>query len=353
MSVTRQVVGIVLAAGLGTRMKSDLIKVLHPVCGRPMVAYVLEALRMAGAERLIAVVGHQHQRVRRTLGDSVEYALQEQQLGTGHAVMQAEGLLRDWPGVVVVASGDVPLLQATTLMRLIEHHVQGEQAATVLTAVVEDPTGYGRVVREPNGDVVRIVEQKDATYVEQGIREINTGMYAFAGPLLFSALSRLDSDNAQGELYLTDVLGILRGDGCRVGAVAVNDPREAAGVNDRVQLAEAVAVMQERIARMWMLAGVTIVDPSTTYIEPQVRIGRDTVIHPYTYLAGDTEIGEKCSLGPYCQIREAHLAEGVRVGAAVLENCEIGGGAIIAPFSYVRSNTVVAAGSVWPPENGG
>jgi bifunctional UDP-N-acetylglucosamine pyrophosphorylase/glucosamine-1-phosphate N-acetyltransferase len=325
-----RVAGVILAAGLGTRMKSNTAKVLHRVCGRPMISYVVDALRGIEAERVIAVVGHQRGRVQEVLGPSLEYVVQEQQLGTGHAVMQADAPLHDYPGAVVVANGDVPLLRAETLARLVEYHTTHEMAATVLTAIVPDPTGYGRVLRDDRGDVLRIVEHKDASSEERAVQEINTGMYAFHGPLLFPSLARLSSANAQGELYLTDIVEILRDRGHRVGAIAVDDPREGLGVNDRLQLAEADAIMRQRVLRELMLAGVTIIDPSTTYIEPTVRIGRDSVVHPFSYLAGDTEIGEKCCIGPYCHIREARVGDGVRLGtAAVLEGCRVGSDAIV------------------------
>jgi bifunctional UDP-N-acetylglucosamine pyrophosphorylase/glucosamine-1-phosphate N-acetyltransferase len=336
-----QIVGVVLAAGLGTRMKSETAKVLHAVCGRPMLAYVVDALRGAGATRIVAVVGHQSDRVRREFGDSLEYVLQAQQLGTGHAVMQAEPLLQGYSGTIVVANGDAPLLQASTLMRFLEHHAARQLAATVLTAVVADPTGYGRVVRDSAGNVTRIVEHKDATGEERAIREINTGMFAFAGPYLFPALSRLGTTNVQGEFYLTDTLAILRSDGHRIGALAVDDPREALGVNDRAQLAEAGGIMRERVLRALMLSGVTVVDPATTYIEPQVKIGRDTVVHPFTYLAGDTTVGEKCSLGPHCQVQRSYLGAGVRVEAAILEGCTVGAGALVGSLVYLKPGSVV------------
>jgi bifunctional UDP-N-acetylglucosamine pyrophosphorylase/glucosamine-1-phosphate N-acetyltransferase len=337
--------GVILAAGLGTRMKSDTAKVLHRVCGQPMVSYVVEALRAASAERVVVVVGHQRERVRKVLGPSLEYAVQEQQLGTGHAVMQAAGALRGFPGIVVVANGDVPLLQGETLARLVEYHAVNEMAATVLTAVVPDPSGYGRVLRDDDGNVLRIVEHKDASPEERAVQEINTGMYAFDASLLFPALTHLSSANAQGELYLTDIVEILRDGGHKVGAVAVDDPREGLGVNDRVQLAEADAIMRQRVIRKHMLAGVTVIDPATTYIEPKVKIGRDSVIHPFSYLAGDTEIGEKCCIGPYCHVRQARLGDGVHLGtAAVLEGCSVGSGATIGSSVRVGPGTVIASG---------
>lgn len=333
--------GVILAAGLGTRMKSDTVKVLHPVCGRPMLAYVIDALRGAGAERVIAVVGHQSERVKQVFGGTVEYAVQEKQLGTGHAVMQAKMLIDAYPGIVVVANGDAPLLRSETLERLVAYHLENGLSATVLTAVLANPTGYGRVIRDANGAVERIVEHKDASPAERAVCEINTGMYAFSGPQLFPALAQVGTGNVQGEFYLTDIIDILRRNGHKVGAMAVADAPEAMGVNDRIQLAEADRAMRERVLRNLMLAGVTIVDPSSTYIEPQVNIGRDTVVHPFTYLAGDTMIGEKCSLGPYCHIEKARLESGVQVGAATLIGCTIGAGARIGSYVSIEPGTVV------------
>jgi bifunctional UDP-N-acetylglucosamine pyrophosphorylase/glucosamine-1-phosphate N-acetyltransferase len=339
-------VGVILAAGLGTRMKSDLVKVLHPVCGRPMVAYVIDALEQAGADRIVAVVGHQSERVKQCFGDRIEYALQAKQLGTGHAVMQTKSLLADYSGIVIVANGDAPLLQAETLHNLVKYHKERRLAATVLTAVLENPAGYGRVMRDEAGNVLRIVEHKDATTAEREVREINTGMYAFSGAHLFDALARIGTGNAQGEFYLTDVIGILRAEGLQVGAMAVPYPQEALGINDRVQLAEVDRLMRERVLNQMMLSGVTVIDPSATYVEAQVKVGSDTVIYPFTYLAGDTRIGEKSTIGPHCFISDSRLDDEVSVKVAELTRCEVGAKAQIGPFVSLATGTVVPPGSI-------
>jgi bifunctional UDP-N-acetylglucosamine pyrophosphorylase/glucosamine-1-phosphate N-acetyltransferase len=343
--VMADMVGVILAAGLGTRMKSDLVKVLHPVCGRSMVAYVIDALTQAGAERIVAVVGHQSERVEQCFGERIEYALQSRQLGTGHAVMQTEPLLAGFSGTVIVANGDAPLLQAETLHNLVEYHRQHQLAATVLTAVLENPTGYGRVIRDVAGNVLRIVEHRDATATERAVREINTGMYAFSGEYLFEALAQVGTGNAQGEFYLTDVISILRAKGLNVGAMAVADAREALGINDRVQLAEADRLMRERVLNNLMLSGVTVIDPGATYVESQVKVGSDTVIFPFTYLAGDTQIGEKSTIGPHCFIVDSHLENEVSVRNAELTRCKVGAKTHIGPYVSLETGAVVQPGS--------
>ncbi|WP_285890577.1 bifunctional UDP-N-acetylglucosamine diphosphorylase/glucosamine-1-phosphate N-acetyltransferase GlmU [Paenibacillus macerans] len=334
---------IVLAAGQGKRMKSKLYKVLHPVCGKPMVGHVLNAVQQAGCERTIVVVGHGAEAVKSYLGSSAEYVLQEQQLGTGHAVKQAGPQLAGEEGTTVVICGDTPLVTAETLEALFELHTRKGAAATVLTAKMDNPQGYGRVIRGENGTVERIVEQKDCTPEEAAVQEINTGTYCFDNAKLFAALEKVTNDNAQQEYYLTDVIGILVQAGEIVEGYAAQDHRESIGVNDRVALAEAEAVMRERIVRLHMLGGVTVIDPASTYIGADVTIGSDTVIYPGTVLSGRTVIGEDCVIGPASQIEDSVIYDGAKVKHSVLSQAEVGKETAVGPFAYLRPGAKLGA----------
>lgn len=275
---------IILAAGKGTRMKSDLPKVLHEVGGKPMVEMVLETSQAAGAEKIVTVVGHGAERVEAVLAGRSEFALQAEQLGTGHAIQMAEPQLGDAEGMTLIGSGDAPLFTVDTFNKLFDFHEQSGNAVTVLTAIAPDPTGYGRIIRDENGNVIRIVEQKDATPEEAAVNEINTGVYVFDNQLLFSSLKQVTNDNAQGEYYLPDTLEILRNEGHTVGAFVMDDFDESMGVNDRVALARANKVLRDRVNEMHMRNGVTLIDPANTYIDVDVTIGNDTVIEPNVYL---------------------------------------------------------------------
>ena len=330
---------IVLAAGRGKRMKSKLPKVLHPVCGRPMVEHVLQAVKEAGCERAVVVIGQGAQEVQAALGDAAEYALQPEPLGTGHAVMQAEPLLAGEDGVALVVCGDTPLITAHTIEAMFALHRESGAAATVLTALVDDPAGYGRVVRGAAGDVERIVEDKDCGPEERAIREINAGAYCFDTRRLFAALKRLTADNAQGEYYLTDVIGILRGEGETVAACRTPDPDEIEGVNDRAALARAEKLMRRRILAGHMAGGVTVVDPDHTYIDASVRIGEDTVIYPGTHLRGETVIGRDCTIGPGCELTDTTVGDGTAMRHTVAEGAVIGSGCNVGPFAYLRPGT--------------
>jgi len=330
---------IVLAAGQGKRMKSKLYKVLHSVCGKPMVEHVLDTVRGASCERSIVVIGHGAEAVKAALGDSVEYVLQAEQLGTGHAVQQAEKLLGNEEGVTVVTYGDTPLVTADTLKALIEHHIGQGAAATILTANVEDPSGLGRIIRGENGDVLRIVEQKDCSEEEAAIREINTGTYCFDNRKLFSALAEVTNDNAQGEYYVTDVIGILRGKGDRIAASICRDSAEATGVNDRIALGEAERLMRQRINASHQANGVTIIDPNNTYIEATVTIGEDTIIYPGSVLRGRTAIGSDCVIGPSADLNDTIVGNGSTVRQSVADGAELGEECNVGPFAYLRPGT--------------
>jgi bifunctional UDP-N-acetylglucosamine pyrophosphorylase/glucosamine-1-phosphate N-acetyltransferase len=330
---------VILAAGKGTRMKSKKHKVLHPVCGKPMIDHILETLSELEPKKTILVVGHQGETIKEHLGDRVLFVEQEEQLGTAHAVMQAKSLLAGEEGITLVLNGDHPLFTAETLKKLLETHCATKAAATVLTAIMEDPTGYGRIVRREDGQVDRIVEHKDASEEQRKIREINTGTYCFDNQKLFSALSFVNNNNAQGEYYLPDVISILREQGQPISAEIVGDSDEAMGVNDRIQLSEANALMRERILREHMKNGVTIIDPKSTYIEADVKIGADTVIEPGTYLRGNTIIGEGCRIGPQADLTNVVVADHVRIRYAVIEGSEIRQQATVGPYTYIRPGT--------------
>ncbi|MBA9087569.1 bifunctional UDP-N-acetylglucosamine pyrophosphorylase/glucosamine-1-phosphate N-acetyltransferase [Fontibacillus solani] len=327
---------IVLAAGQGKRMKSKLYKVLHPVCGKPMVGHVLDTVKKVECERSIVVVGHGAEAVKSYLGTSAEYVLQEQQLGTGHAVKQAGQLLGQEEGTTIVICGDTPLVTEETLDALIDLHTRKGAAATVLTASMDNPKGYGRIIRAENGSVVRIVEQKDCSPEEDAVQEINTGTYCFDNAKLFAALEKVTNSNAQQEYYLTDVVGILVQEGEVVEGYMTDDYAESIGVNDRLALSEAEAFMRERIVRKHMLGGVTVIDPDSTYIDADVTIGADTVIYPNCFISGSTVIGEACIIGPSTEIEDSQIHDGAKVKHSVLSKAEVGSEATVGPFAYLR-----------------
>jgi len=332
----------ILAAGQGTRMKSSLPKVLHPVAGRPMVGYVLDAARALGPERVVVVVGYQAEKVETYLGDSVTYVRQEPQLGTGHALLMAMEALGADEADLLLLYGDIPLVRSETLRRLLDHHRATGAAATILTAVLEAPTGYGRIVRDPgSGRVQRIVEEADATGVERAIPEVNTGIYCFAAPEVFPLLGRLTAANRQKELHLVDLIAIMAGQGDLVEALVARDPGEVEGVNSRSQLARAEARRRADILDGLMRSGVTVVDPASTYVDWGVEIGPDTVLEPGSVLRGRTRIGRDCVIGPWSQLVDTVVADGCRVWASVVEASELERGASVGPFSRLRAGTRV------------
>jgi len=340
---------LVLAAGAGTRMRSDTPKVLHPLAGRTMLAHSLHAIAKMAPQHLVVVLGQDYGQIEQvvaelagTLGRSIDTAIQDRQLGTGHAVLCGLSALPDeFAGVVVVTSGDVPLLDADTLTDLVAVHNSRSAAVTMLTTTLTDPTGYGRTLRTQDHEVIGIVEQADATPSQQEIREVNAGVYAFDIAPLRSALSRLSADNAQQELYLTDVISIVRQDGQVVHARHVDDSALVAGVNNRVQLAELAAELNRRIVAAHQLAGVTVIDPATTWIDVDVTIGRDTVIQPGTQLLGGTRIGGRCTIGPDTTLTDVAVGDGASVIRTHGTSASIGDGAAVGPFTYLRPGTVL------------
>jgi bifunctional UDP-N-acetylglucosamine pyrophosphorylase/glucosamine-1-phosphate N-acetyltransferase len=333
---------VVMAAGQGTRMRSALPKVLHELCGRPMVAWPVLAARSAGAQAIVVVTGPDVD-LAPALPEGATTAIQPVADGTGGAVIAAlPDVTQGQP--VVVLSGDVPLVSAEAISRLVDAHRASGAAATLVSTELEDPSGYGRVVRDGQGNVERVVETKadgDATAEERLIREINTGIYCFDHAALAGALPRVGTDNAQGERYLPDVLTLLREDGQTVAAHVVDDPGLVLGINDRVALAEVRAVAQRRILEDHMRAGVTIVDPASTLIDADVRIGRDTVIEPSTYLRGATRIGDNAHVGPATTVIDSTLHDGTTVRHSYLQEAELHPGATVGPFAYLRPGAVL------------
>lgn len=339
----QELAAVILAAGKGTRMKSAQPKVLHPVAGRPMVTFPVDNARRLGCRPTVLVVGHGAEAVQAALdGHAVSFAVQAEQLGTGHALLCAREALRDFSGTLLLLCGDVPLLRDATLEQLVAEHHRNRAAVTVLTAELAAPFGYGRILRDGD-EVLGIVEEKDASEAQKAIREINTGIYAFEAPFVFEALTGVDCENAQREYYLTDVLAAARAAGRRVGAVVLEDADEAMGINDRVQLARASVVMRRRINERLMRDGVTLVDPEQTYIEPQVEIGPDTVVYPGVCLGGATRIGSGCLIEAQVTIRDCRLDDKVHVKpGSVLEGSEIGAETAIGPMAHLRPGTVLA-----------
>lgn len=331
---------VILAAGKGTRMKSSLPKVLHKVCGKPMVGHVLEAAREAGVDRNILVIGYGAEEVEETLGKQAEYTYQHEQLGTGHAVLQAKELLKDYDGPVLIICGDTPLLRSETLAGLLNYHQQKGAVATVLTAIMENPKGYGRIIRSSQGSVTMIVEEKDASLEEKQVREINTGTYCFDSKLLFAALEKITPNNAQNEYYLTDVILMFVERNLKVEAVIAEDVLETMGVNSRKHLAEAEQYLGQRILDKLMDDGVTIIDPASTFIQATVKIGKDTLIYPFTIIEGETVIGEECVIGPASRISASRIGDRTIIEHSTVLESTLGDEVKVGPYAYLRPGTV-------------
>jgi bifunctional UDP-N-acetylglucosamine pyrophosphorylase / glucosamine-1-phosphate N-acetyltransferase len=335
---------LILAAGEGTRMKSDLPKVAHRILGVPMVRMVVDTARLAGCDPIVAVTGHRSETVEALIDDVVRVR-QEEQLGTGHAVMCAEEALAGFSGSLLVLSGDTPLMRADTLTRLVEEREAHGAAVCVLTAHLDDPTGYGRIVRLSDGSVDRIVEHKDANGDQARIDEVNTGTYCFDARTLFVHLHKLDRDNAQREFYLTDMISVLRSGGHKVVSVTTEMPEETLGVNSRAQLAEATSVLQKRINEAHMAGGVTMTDPSLVWVAPTVTLGRDIVLEPMTFLYGTTVVEDGATVGPSTRATDCRIRRDAVVDSSVLIGAEVGEGAKVGPFAYLRPGTVLGPSS--------
>jgi len=373
-------VAIILAAGVSSRMNTKLPKVLHEICGRPMLAYVIDACRQAGIEKLYVIVGYGKEQVIEYFKDdkNIVWIEQTEQKGTGHAVMCCKNHLADFAGDTLVICGDMPLIRAEIVNTLIEKHQKETSAATLATAILDDPTGYGRIVRDSYGNIQGIVEDGDCTVMQKTIREVNPSYYCFKNKTLFDALDKITPDNVKKEYYLTDALHLIIEAGHKVVAVTAVAARDAMGVNSRQQLSEAGKIMQSRIQDRFMKSGVTIVDPPNTWIDARTQIGQDTVIEPFTYIHGRVKIGSNCRVGPFAYLREgtvlgddvvlgvftevknSSLADGVRarhhsyIGDAKLgKNADIGAGAITANFdgkkinsTQIGDNVFIGSGSV-------
>jgi bifunctional UDP-N-acetylglucosamine pyrophosphorylase / glucosamine-1-phosphate N-acetyltransferase len=346
---------IVLAAGEGTRMQSDRPKPLHLLCGRPMLRYVLDSLSGCELDRVVIVVGHHAERVTKRLQDDgpdllISFVEQEVQRGTGDAVSVGLTGFPDDPldeddGDVVVLPGDTPLLRPETIAELVAHHREQDAACTVLSAEVDDPTGYGRIVRGKEDRVVRVVEERDATPEERAIREINTSIYCFRRSVLAPALRRTSPENAQGEYYLTDVVEVLASAGYPVASRVVDDPEEATGINDRIQLAAAEAVLRRRTNDHWLRAGVTLVDPERISIDTTVRLGKDVTLFPGTLLQGESVIGDHAEIGPNTRLVDCVVGADARLEQVVGRDAEVGDGAVVGPFAVLEPRSQIAPGA--------
>lgn len=338
---------VILAAGRGKRMKSKRAKVLHPIAGRPMILYSVETAKQLPSAKIVVVVAHQAEAVKAVLEDRpVEIVHQGRPLGTGHAVLQTLPVLADFKGPVLILNGDVPLIAVETLQSMLKLHRDQAADLTLLTATLSDPEGYGRVIRDPDGDPIAVVEEADATPVQRAVREVNTGFYLVNAPFLFEVLKELKSDNAQKEYYLTDIIGAAVRMGRKLGTVSARDPDEVMGINSRADLARTEKAIARRIAGRHMREGVTLMDPETTWIEADVMIGRDTVIYPGVRIEGASRIGEDCIIHSHTRISNCRIGDGVTVkDSCVLAESVIQDGAAVGPFAHLRSGTVLHKGA--------
>ena len=335
---------IILAAGEGTRMKSKKPKVLHELFHTPMISHVIKAAECCGTESLCIVVGHKAEEVKKAISnDNISFVLQEQQLGTGHAVMQAMDFLEDDKNILILY-GDTPLITKESLQELLAFHEKENNSVSIVSAIVENPSGYGHIIRDEKGNFLKNIEHKDASEQQKQIKEINTGIYCFKGSELKKALSKLTNHNTQGEYYLPDTLEIILQSGGKVNALVTTDADAFFGVNSRVQLAEATAIMQNRINQKHMEKGVTIIAPQSTWIDANVEIGQDTIIQPNTIIEGNTTIGEDCMVGPNTKLTDMKIGNGVQIQYTSATSSFIGNNAIVGPFAYIRPDCHIGDG---------
>ena len=333
---------VILAAGKGTRMKSKLYKVLHPVMDRPMVQHVIDQVKTVHLDKLVTIVGFGADQVEEHIGSDSEFVVQKKQLGTGHAVLQAEELLTGKEGTTIIVCGDTPLITGDTYQALFDEHEKTKAKATVLTAKAPDPGGYGRVIRNEQNEVEKIVEHKDASARERSINEINTGTYCFDNQALFRALQHVSNDNKQGEYYLPDVIGILREQSEKVSAFLTEDFNETIGINDRAALADAERILKRRINESHMRNGVSIIDPDHTYIHPEVKIEQDAVIHPGSIIKGDSVIEAAAEIGPHSEITNCYVGEETAIKQSVASDSKIGNRVNIGPYAHIRPESVIS-----------
>ena len=329
---------IILAAGKGTRMKSKFPKVVHKVCGKEMVNHVIDVSKNSGVNDIVVILGHESETVKEKLPKDTMIAMQTEQLGTGHAVIMAKEYINE-EDTIVVLCGDTPLVKEETLKKLFEYHLENEYHATVLTTCVDNPTGYGRIIRDENQDLLKIVEQKDANEEEKKAKEINSGIYCFNGKSLRESLDLLDNKNAQGEYYLTDTIKIMRDKGQKVGAFNGSTIEELMGVNSRVELSKAEEIMRARINESHMVNGVTIIDTNSTYIESNVEIGNDTIVYPGTILQGNTKIGSSCIIGMNSSITNSQIGDYTEVESSTIVDSIVGENTTVGPYAYLRPNS--------------
>ena len=328
----------ILAAGDGTRLNSNRPKALHEVCGHPMLHHILKVATEAEAARHVVVVGYEGDQIKAAFAQQprLEFAEQKERLGTGHAMMTTRENFAGYDGDILILSADTPLLTATTLKKLVEWHRHQEAAVTILTAEMQDPTGYGRILRYEDNRVQGIVEHKDANRYELAIKEINTSSYCFDAKHLFESLGKITQNNVQNEYYLTDCVRILADEGLRVEAVLTENSVEAIGVNTRVQLAQAERILRQRILERHMLAGITILDPSTCYVDDEVEIGKDSILYPGTTISGTSKIGRGCQIGPNTQIVSSKIGDGATVNSSYVSGWEVSAGEVVGPFANLR-----------------
>lgn len=336
---------IIMAAGKGKRMKSNLPKVLHNLAGKPILNYVLETVNQLEVKRKILIVGYKSNKIRELIGDKIESVEQKEQLGTAHAVLITKKLLSGFKGDVLILSGDVPFLTIKTLKKLLKYHQDNNFCCTLLSAVLKKPKGYGRIIRDKKGEIKGIIEEADLSADRKKINEINSGIYCFNKEKLFQVLEKITTDNKQGEYYLTDTIKILLNEGLTIGNIIIKDYSEILGINNRLDLADASKKVNQKTLQDLMVQGVTIVDTNSTFIEQGVKIGQDSIIYPFTIIEKNTKIGKNCIIGPNSHLIDSRIEKGVKVWASTIEDSNIEEEAKIGPYAHLRPGTVVKKGA--------